>query len=198
MATAGDRLGTLQARANTLRDHLASLWTRVDSGGDVETSEITTTEAELSVVDRQLPSVQRLAAAELLAAQSATWAEVEADTLKQHRVYAATFHDQLAVAQTAMTNVLDSAHALNKHLAAFRRDNRRPAPPFGQYTGGDPIVNGERLIPANIGATVLGLTADALSHPAARDQGLDPIRAEYRQMRNNTPMPSDPRKESTA
>ena len=195
--TARDKLRDAQQRAGDLRSKVAQLWATAESGGEVDAVAVTTAEAELSVADRLTPTLTRLAQAEVVAEQNATWQGIETDALAEHRELSANFHDALDAARAAVAALVEQAVQMDQHAERFRLDQRRP-PTLGpdgitpqERVDRSRTTTGGTIRGVSAGDVVASLAADGLDQLGGRDT---PMRAQLRQLRTNTTLPADNRK----
>jgi len=199
---ARDKLQAAHAQLGDLQVKLANLWATAEAGGEADVDAITSTQTALAVAERVGPSLQKLAIAEQQAEHEAQWQTIETEVLAEHRKLAASFHAAFDAARASMTELVDRAVDVDHHYESFYRDARRP-PVYGsdgtqQLHERHDLAVGQQLHGAGAGDVILALAADGLDRAAA-----DGVRAwgqyheQFRMVRSNLTLPTDPRTKET-
>ena len=169
---ARERLAGLHSRMTELRTTISTVMARATAGESVDLLDISSAEAALSVAERILPSAQALAQAEAQAEQQAQWEPRETAALVEHHERAGDLHDKIDATRAALTEVVAAGVELNR---AHRRYSTDPTRPAAVLTGVHPAMTGdvlataagERMHPAQLGAVLSVLLAEALDQVAA-------------------------------
>jgi len=199
---ARDKLAAAHTHRSDLQVKLAALWATAEAGGEADVDAITATQTALAVAERVTPSLQKWAIAEQQAEHKAQWQIIETEVLAEHRKLAAEFHQRLDTARAALAEVVDAALAVDRQYENFRRDARRPpvysADGTQQLHERHDVAVGQQLHGAGAGDVILALAADGLDCAAANGvRAWGQYHEQFRMVRSNLTLPTDPRTQET-
>ncbi|OJY53536.1 hypothetical protein [Pseudonocardia sp. 73-21] len=117
--TARDNHNTAWNRLNDLRAQIGQMWSRVDSGGDVDLDALATTERQADALERQIPRLQAAARTELEAEQVEEYHRVAAAEREVYRANTADLAAAYLEADKAMQNLAEVAARHAHHIDRY-------------------------------------------------------------------------------